>query len=110
MDPTTDDLRSRQNRAMDLVGEALAAKDSGDAETHQRLITQALTLEEEVARRSRNPRERAVLFRSAASIALEAGYKERARQLIDIGLAGSPPDVVREELMGLLRECDGTAT
>lgn len=45
---------------------------------------------------------RSVLFRSAASIALEAGQPAQARHLIAEGLRGQPPAPIKEELIDLL--------
>lgn len=45
---------------------------------------------------------RSVLFRSAASIALDAGLPAEARHLIAEGLRGSPPAAIKRELLELL--------
>lgn len=45
---------------------------------------------------------RSVLFRSAASIALQAGLPADARHLIAEGLRGSPPAAIKRELLELL--------
>lgn len=75
-------------RARSLFRQA-CAKESAAAE---RLVD---NLEEEPTR--------SVLFRSAASLAIEGKQFMRAAYLIACGLEGTPPSEIREELRNLLR-------
>ncbi|MEM9455666.1 MAG: hypothetical protein AAGF11_15900 [Myxococcota bacterium] len=69
-----------------------------------RALHESLRLEIEAAKGAPRNLEptRSVLFRSAASIALEAGQPAQARHLIAEGLRGQPPAPIKEELIDLL--------
>lgn len=45
---------------------------------------------------------RSILFRSAASLAIECNELREAEKMIAFGLAGSPPDEIAEDLRDLL--------
>lgn len=45
---------------------------------------------------------RGVLYRSAAWLAFHAGELEKARKLVETGLAGNPPEFVRAELFDVI--------
>lgn len=46
---------------------------------------------------------RSVLFRSAATLALQCGLKRESERLLCMGLAGNPPDEIAKELRELWR-------
>ncbi len=48
-----------------------------------------------------NEPTRSVLFRSAASLAIQCGKLNDAEQLIEIGLSGKPPKAIAAELIDL---------
>lgn len=94
------------NRAMELADRADHARRSGDSDRAIALLAEAFAAEREAAmvystRLSEEP-TRSVLFRSAASLALEAGFVRDAEIMIAHGLAGDPPEEIAEELRDLL--------
>ncbi len=95
--------------AMDLAEEAfLAEKRDGKYEAATQL-TQAAFLKEKqaalrLADRADLRRTRAVLFRSAASLAERCNELDEARQLIERGLESDPPSDVAAEMQELLEQ------
>lgn len=87
--------------------EAMALVDAGTTET----LAQALALETEVAW-SCQPSSlgRAVFFRSAATIALRLGDKEKAQSLARDGLHDCPYPQIREELEAVISQCAAGGT
>ena len=49
---------------------------------------------------------RSVLYRSAATLALDAGETQEARRLAECGLAGAPPAEIADELREVLVQCN----
>ncbi|MCX6366940.1 MAG: hypothetical protein NTX57_09545 [Armatimonadetes bacterium] len=94
------------NRAMALAEEADAQRKAGEDEKADQLLSEAFLLEKEAAMRVMPEQEnsepsRSVLYRSAASLALECDKVRDAERLIAIALSGNPPEEIAEELRDL---------
>src|SRR5688500_17750574 len=104
------DLESIHNRAMDLAEEALIAKMNSDLGAYNRLSKEAFELECRAADLLEddidNEPNRSVLYRSAASLAIDCGDKISAKKLIAIALSGNPPKRIENELRDLLDETE----
>lgn len=91
--------------AMAMADDALAARRRGDSVAAKELFGRASEAEEQAARAVAAAENveptRSILFRSAASLALEAGRVNDAERLVTAGLAGNPPEDVAEELREL---------
>lgn len=92
--------------AMDLAEQAHEARRRGELVLAEELLLQALKHEANAARDTPHDLEptRAVLFRSAATLALQAREFRTAEQLVGEGLAGSPPDDIADELRDLFEQ------
>ena len=101
------DVQDTHRQAMEKADQAVAAQKAGDLEEARARFLEACTLESEAAHalldRPDVEPSRSVLFRSAASLAIEAQEFAHAAYLIACGLEGSPPQEIREELRALLR-------
>jgi hypothetical protein len=99
-------IKQDHRQAMELADQALIAKLRGDSEKAAELIRKALELERRAAELVANDFNleptRSVLYRSAASFALNCGEFREAERLIACGLSGNPPEDVAEELRDLL--------
>ena len=94
--------------AMRFVEEADSARRNGNVPVARERLRQAFDYERQAADlvagdRSREP-TRAVLHRSAASLALQCGALREAERLIAAALSGDPPDEIAEELRDLLEK------
>jgi hypothetical protein len=92
---------------MDLAEQAEIAKLRGEGDV-AKLFSRAFELEQRaanmlVAKLDAEP-TRSVLFRSAASLALNCGQLRQAEQLIATALSGEPPDEIANELRDLLEQ------
>jgi len=89
--------------AMEFAQQAMAARDQGRA---QKLFRSAFEKEREAAEalagELRQEPTRAILFRSAATLALDCGDLAEAERLARKGLAGEPPEEQRRELEEIL--------
>jgi hypothetical protein len=97
---------SLHTRAMDVAETAFLHRFRGnDTEAHQ-LFVEAYALEKEAALALEHELKaeptRSVLFRSAASLALNAGAFQEAERMIFLGLLGEPPHEIAEEMRDLL--------
>ncbi|HEY0072131.1 MAG TPA: hypothetical protein VGE04_19385 [Chloroflexia bacterium] len=96
------------DQAMELAQLAYVARGHGDLAEAQELARQALPYEQQAAdtfaAESNDNLWRAVLYRSAASLAMQCEEWEEAERLIQVGLSGKPPKVIAEELRELLEE------
>src|SRR3954447_9391023 len=96
------------DQAMVHVDEAFVARHRGDIERAQEHSQKALRLEIAAAEEFRDSfttePTRSVLYRSAATIALDCGQHREAERLIATALAGSPPYEIAEELRDLLEQ------
>jgi hypothetical protein len=94
--------------AMALADDALDARRRGDAVTAKELFRRAFESESlaatAVAAAEAVEPTRSILFRSAASLALQAERLRDAERLVATGLAGNPPDEIADELRDLLEQ------
>jgi hypothetical protein len=90
--------------AMDAYDRHEAARKQGRHTEARAALHEALALETAAAQGVPAELEptRSVLFRSAASIALDAGLPADARRLITAALRGNPPAAIKQELLELL--------
>ena len=92
-------------KAMSLLDEAHLARTAGDTILADSMRRQAYETEQQAAILLQDRREieptRSILFKGAAVLAMECGLTCEAEHLIDIALAGNPPDWVAEELRDL---------
>lgn len=98
-------VRELHHQAMDLASESFLARQSGDTEKEVELAAASLELEERAARMlpigPDSEPTRSILFRSAATLAHQAGQDERALVLIQDGLTGETPAEIEQELLEL---------
>ncbi len=94
------------HEAMMLTEEASIAKLKGDIDQANLLLHSAFEKERDAAGEMSTELEptRSVLYRSAASLGLECGKLDEAESLVYIGLSGSPPRDIYEELRSILEE------
>ncbi|MFH1007454.1 MAG: hypothetical protein V1800_08135 [Candidatus Latescibacterota bacterium] len=102
------EINELHHKAMALADLAEAAKRAGCTDEHIVLTREALRHESEAAWKvageiSLEP-SRSVLFRSAATLAMESGDIRVAEQLIAAALAGNPPAEIADELRDLLED------
>ena len=94
--------------AMDLADQAFLARRRGDIDAAYQLSRQAYDEEVRAAEILRNDFDaepsRSVLYRSAASLAMECGETREAERLISTALIGNPPFEIAEELRNLLEQ------
>lgn len=99
------EVRKLHDQAMAFAEKASVAKLSGNLEQANTLLRQAYKNELEAAKllediSSPEP-TRSILFRSAASLAIDCNALREAERLIAIGLSGNPPSDIAEELRDL---------
>jgi cobalamin biosynthesis Mg chelatase CobN len=103
-------VRDIHRDAMEVADEAEAAKKAKDYENARKFFRQALALERQAANSLLNDLEaeptRSVLFRSAASLAMDCGEYREAERLASTALAGNPPDDIADELRDLLEQAN----
>jgi RNase P/RNase MRP subunit p29 len=94
--------------AMDFADQAFIARRKGDFETANSLSRKAYEQESKAAEYLQDDYNaepsRSVLYRSAASLAMECGETREAERLISIALSGNPPNEIAEELRNLLEQ------
>jgi hypothetical protein len=99
-----DSLKTKKvhREAMVLMQDALVAEVKGDKITALQLFSAAFDLEREAALDLAEAHDkaltRAVLFRSAASLAMNCGRFEEGEAMIKMGLSGNPPREIADEL------------
>lgn len=90
------------HEAMKFCAQALAARRAGDEIGAQALFRQAFERERDAAELFREKLDkeptRSVLYRSAATLAVDCGNLDAAEALIREGLAGKPPRDIAKEL------------
>lgn len=95
-------VREQHRKAMSLLDEANVAKMRGDSEQSRDLWRQAFATEREAAELLTETYEheptRSILFRSAATLALDCGEYREAERLASLGLMGNPPEAIALEL------------
>jgi hypothetical protein len=91
---------------MEMAERADLAKLRGDVEAARGLLAEAFEIERKAALTLEDKHEfeptRSVLFRSAASLAIECGKFPEGETMIFKALSGSPPPEIAEELKDLL--------
>jgi IrrE N-terminal-like domain len=102
MNNNTGDLH---HQAMELFESALLARRTGDEARTRALLIEALGLESSAAdtlaeEYSTEP-TRSILYRGAASLALQLGDAQAARRYVEAGLRGHPPHDLGDELTTL---------
>lgn len=101
-------IMENHHHAMDLAEQADKLRRAGKLDEAHRILFQSLEFEKagalKLADRFEVEPTRSVLFRSAASLALECKELREAERLIAMGLSGNPPDDVMEELRDLLEQ------
>jgi hypothetical protein len=101
-------VETLHQEAMELVDQAVLARQRGDIQAIQTFSRAAFGKERAaadlVANRLDLEPTRAVLHRSAAVLALECSELREAERLIGRALAGNPPDDIANELRDLLLE------
>ena len=103
-------VRDLHSQAMQLAQSAMVARHEGDTQRAEELARRAYELEEQaVALVPPGPASEptlSILYRSAASLALQSGQYDLAQRQIAKGLLGYPPREIRRELKHLEREID----
>ncbi len=99
-------VNNLHTRAMDVAETAFLHRFRGNDTAAHELFVEAYHLEKEAALQLEHQYEaeptRSVLFRSAASLALNAGNFEEAERMIFKGLLGDPPTEIADEMRDLL--------
>ena len=94
--------------SMSLADKAIFVRSAGHIDEATDLTRQAFNKEREAAELVAENLDleptRSVLFRSAASLALECGELREAERLISMALSGCPPEEIAEELRDLLED------
>ena len=98
-------IQELHQQAMDLAEVAFTAKLRGDMEQANQLNWQAFEKEAKAAALLASNLDaeptRSVLYRSAASLAVDCGEMQTAEMLIATALSGNPPQEIAEELKDL---------
>jgi len=96
------------HEAMKLAEEAFLAKQKAELGLWMKLTREAFNKEREAAellnKRHEYEPTRSVLYRSAASLALDCGEIVEAEKLISAALLGQPPEEIANELRDLLEK------
>lgn len=100
--------RSLHNEAMSFLDKAILAKLEGDIPLFEKYNKLAFEKEKAAATILKDGYQleptRSVLYRSAASFAIELGLLEEAEQLAYTALSGNPPHEIKVELKHILEE------
>jgi hypothetical protein len=103
-----EDIQELHKEAMDLAEMAFIAKLKDDPESAENLLREAYKKESDSAKLLVDEYDfeptRSILFRSAASLAIECNDIRGAERLIAFGLSGNPPEEIAEELRDLLEK------
>jgi hypothetical protein len=96
------------NQAMDLAEKAIFLKRSQKFDESVEAFNAAFSLEMQAAMQIQEKYDfepsRSIMFRSAASLALNAGLFREAEKMIAIGLSGNPPEPIADELRDLYED------
>lgn len=99
------EIQMLHQHAMDLAEAAAVARLRGTPEQAAQLTRQAFEQETQAATLIASTPDaeptRSVLYRSAASLAIECGELQTAERLIATALSGNPPPEIAEELKDL---------
>lgn len=100
------EMKDLHRVAMERADLAVNAKRQGETAAAQRYFQEAVELESKAALMLADDMlaepTRSVLFRSAASLALDCGRYQEAERLTGMGLAGNPPNAIAVELRVLI--------
>jgi hypothetical protein len=95
------------NQAINLAEKAILLRFRKKIDESKEAFNDAFLLERKAAMQIRDLYDfepsRSILFRSAASLALNAGLFRQSKQMIAIGLSGNPPDPIAYELRDLYK-------
>lgn len=101
-------LNDLHQKAMDFSDMAFIAEREGNSQSMLEFSRQAFELETKAAEMLRNDLDaeptRSILFRSAASMAMDCNEFRKAEQLIATALAGNTPPEIADELRDLLEQ------
>jgi len=101
----SDQINELHSKAMEIAQTAFVARIQGELEKLKQLSSQAFIYERQAAMLLLNDYDieptRSVLFRSAASLALNCENYREAEKMIALGLLGNPPPEILEELRTL---------
>ena len=101
-------VRELHDQAMIFAQRAIVARESGDARAAAEMAALAAPLETEAARKIEraiaSEPTRSILYKSAGSLAYQAGDLVLAEQLVIEGLSGFPPPRVRQQLKDLYEQ------
>lgn len=95
-------LNEFHQRAMELAEQALIARRQNDLPSAQDFAFRAYLLEKQAAEGSQTEPTRSVLYRSAATLALDCKEYREAERLVATALAGSPSEAIATELREVL--------
>ena len=95
-------LNELHQQAMELAEQAFTARRCDDAAMARSFAYRAFLLEKQAADQSQTELTRSVLYRSAATLALDCGEYREAERLIAVALAGTPPEAIANELREVL--------
>lgn len=95
-------IRELHNKAMILLQEAIVSRHNGDDDTANKIYKEAFILESQaadlVSKKENSEPTRSILYRSAASLAYQAGEFDSSLNLIGKCLSGEPNVRVKEEI------------
>lgn len=101
-------VRELHDQAMMMAQDALVLRETGAGAEANSLASRALHLELQAASQIPNDSgsepTRSILYRSAASLALQVGELDVVQRLVGEGLAGFPSASTRDELIALLKQ------
>ena len=99
------EIEALHNQAMDLAERAIILKIRRKIDESIEIFNEAFILEKEAAMLMKDLYDyepsRSIMFRSTASLALNAGLFREAEKMIAIGLSGNPPEPIADELRNL---------
>ena len=101
----TQAINNLHNQAMDYAERAILERHQGNNKDALILFRKAYELETKAAKHlydSNNEPSRSVLYRSAATLAVDCGEIREAEKLIATALAGNPPEAIAIELRELM--------
>lgn len=102
------ELNELHQQAMEFCDQAFFAKRQGDLSLAAELSQRAFELETKAAEMLKDDLgaepTRSILYRSAASLAIDCEELRKAEQLISSALVGNPPTEIAEELRDLLEQ------
>jgi hypothetical protein len=100
------EARTLHEQAMEVAAEAFLLRRRGEGDKAKTLALEAMRLETKAAG-VLSPHDaepaRSVLYRSAATLALDAGEPKEAARLAHLGLGGHAPPEIEDELRAVLR-------